>query len=306
MTYQIDIDGEIGIWGYSKRYVKNKISENKGKSISVRMNSLGGSLDHGIEIANQFREHGDVTVYLYGFNASAATVASLGAKKVVMDSSALYLVHKVSNWVSKWGFMNADEIQQVIEDLTKNKKENDKIDLVLARMYARKTKRKCDEIMDVLKEGTWITAQEALEYGFVDEIINNSEEKLNLTERSLEKLNAYRLPPPSNHSKNGTHNNSKPVMNEKYEKVNEALEVKGVEFVNGKANLTEEQLQKLNDKLEQLSKENQEKEETIKNLKENPGDDTTTHHDEDTGTQEEKNNIFSSSKELFNQVKDLI
>lgn len=95
-------------------------------------------------------------------------------------------------------------------------------------------------------------------------------------------------------------------MNEKYEKVNEALEVKGVEFVNGKANLTEEQLQKLNDKLEQLSKENQEKEETIKNLKENPGDDTTTHHDEDTGTQEEKNNIFSSSKELFNQVKDLI
>ena len=33
-------------------------------------------------------------------------------------------------------------------------------------------KKKVDEILPILKEGRWLTAQEALEYGFIDEIID--------------------------------------------------------------------------------------------------------------------------------------
>lgn len=40
--------------------------------------------------------------------------------------------------------------------------------------------QKVDDILDVLKAGRWLTAQEALEYGFVDEIIEGDENKLNL------------------------------------------------------------------------------------------------------------------------------
>ena len=52
-----------------------------------------------------------------------------------------------------WGNYNADQIQQLIDDLKANKLENDKMDLVLANLYANKCKKKVDDILPILKEG---------------------------------------------------------------------------------------------------------------------------------------------------------
>ena len=52
------------------------------------------------------------------------------------------------------------------------------MDLVLANLYANKCKKKVDDILPILKEGRWLTAQEALEYGFIDEIVEDGS-KLN-------------------------------------------------------------------------------------------------------------------------------
>ena len=194
--YNIDIDSFIGPWGYSKQYVKEKLNEFKDQEVKVRINSFGGSLDHGLDMMNRFKEHGKVTVYLCGFNASAATVASLGAKTIKMDANGFYLVHKVSNWVGEWGQMNADELDEVIQRLEKNKQENAKIDLVMAQMYASKTGKSLAEMQEVLTQGAWITAQEALDYGFVDELFNHSD-KMNFTPELEEKFNAFGLPIPS-------------------------------------------------------------------------------------------------------------
>ena len=99
----------------------------------------------------------------------------------------MFLVHKVSNWVDAWGQYNADQIQELINQLKENKLENDKFDIVLANMYANRCKKKVNEILDVLKEGRWLTAQEALNYGFVDEIIEDNE-KIDFVD-AAEKLN---------------------------------------------------------------------------------------------------------------------
>ena len=56
-TYQIDIDGYIGDYAYSKRYVRNILENNKNNDVFARFNSLGGNLDHGIDIAERFRDH---------------------------------------------------------------------------------------------------------------------------------------------------------------------------------------------------------------------------------------------------------
>lgn len=340
-NYQIDIDGYIGDYSYSKRYVKNVLGQNKGKEVSVRLNSLGGSLDHGLDIADQFVEHGNVNVYMFGFNASSSTVASLGAKRVYISDTGFYLAHKVMNWVDAWGYMNADEMADTIADLEQNKKENEKIDLVLAQKYAKKSGKSISEIMNVLKAGAWLNAQEALEYGFVDEIIK-SNEKVNFTPELKEKFNAFGLPLPKepqsetqNNADTGSivktikecfqellpqFNNKKnnPPQVEKmkkdnFKKVNGVLAVEHLEFSNGKVMLSEEELQKIEDSLAEkdnsISEKDKEigrKDEQIKNLKENPGDDTTQVHDGEDDEEGKSNDVYSSSKELFNQVEEYL
>lgn len=192
MNYQLTIDEIIGPWGYSKQYVRNVMTSYKGKHIDVKISSLGGNLDHGLDIRQQFVDHGDVTVYLSGFVASAATVIAMGAKRIVMSKYAMFLVHKCSNFLDVWGSYNADQMQQLIDDLEANKKENDKIDVVLANLYADKCKKKVSDILAILKEGRWLTAQEALDYGFIDEIgePDGKEQKLNFTAEMGAKFNA--------------------------------------------------------------------------------------------------------------------
>ena len=162
MTYNITIDDYIGRWGYSKQYIRNQLSNLKGKSVNVRISSLGGAVDDGLDIRQQFIDHGDVTAYLYGMVASSATILALGAKKVCISKYSMFLIHKVSNWVDAWGSYNADQIEELIDELKANKLENDKFDLVLANMYASKCNKKVDEILPVLKEGRWLTDRKSV------------------------------------------------------------------------------------------------------------------------------------------------
>ncbi|MBO4944612.1 MAG: Clp protease ClpP [Muribaculaceae bacterium] len=194
MNYQLTIDYNIGFWGHSKQYVRNVLGAYKGKHVDVKISSLGGDLDHGLDIRQQFIDHGDVTAYLSGFVASAATIIAMGAQRIVMSKYAMFLVHKCSNFIDAWGNYNADQMQQLIDQLEANKKENDKIDVVLANMYAAKCGKKVSEILNILKEGRWLTADEALSYGFVDEISDlEGETKLNFTSDTERKFNAIGL-----------------------------------------------------------------------------------------------------------------
>ena len=332
MTYNINIDDYIGRWGYSKQYIRNQLAGLKGKPVNVRISSLGGSVEHGLDIRQQFLDHGEVTAYLYGLVASSATIAALGAKKVCISKYCMFLVHKVSNWVDAWGQMNADQIQQLIDDLKENKLQNDKFDLVLAQMYANKCNKQIDEILDTLKAGRWLTAQEALEYGFVDEIIEDAKEdkvnfasftdKLNVLgfpalpqmdnkedkesgwfQRIMEKLDAFS---PLLKSENSTHLINL-IMKKDYQKVNAILNVEGLEFdKDGKVTLTEAQVKALNEKVNALEKEASDKQaevdeltKQVDNLKKADGDETKKN---EGGEGEEVEDIFKQANDLYNSL----
>lgn len=332
MTYNINIDDYIGRWGYSKQYIRNQLAGLKGKPVNVRISSLGGSVEHGLDIRQQFLDHGDVTAYLYGLVASSATIAALGAKKVCISKYCMFLVHKVSNWVDAWGQMNADQIQELIDDLKENKLQNDKFDLVLAQMYANKCNKQIDEILDTLKAGRWLTAQEALEYGFVDEIIEDvKEDKVNLAsftdklnvlgfpalpqmdnkedkepgwfQRIMEKLDAFS---PLLKSENSTHLINL-IMKKDYQKVNAILNVEGLEFdKDGKVTLTEAQVKALNEKVDALEKEASDKQtevdnltKQVENLKKADGDETKKN---EGGEGEEVEDIFKEANDLYNSL----
>ena len=332
MIYNINIDDYIGRWGYSKQYIRNELAKLKGKPVNVRISSLGGSVEHGLDIRQQFVDHGEVTAYLYGLVASSATIAALGAKKVCISKYCMFLVHKVSNWVDAWGQMNADQIQELIDDLKENKLQNDKFDLVLAQLYANKCGKQIDDILDTLKAGRWLTAQEALDYGFVDEIIEDAkDDKINLASFS-DKLNVLGLPalPQIEQKENKeqnwfqrimekldafspavkTENNNhliNLIMKKDYQKVNVILNVEGLEFdKDGKVTLTEDQVKVLNEKLDALEKDASDKQTQVEelttqveNLKKADGDETKKTEGEDNG---EFENIFKEANDLYNSL----
>jgi ATP-dependent protease ClpP protease subunit len=243
-SYVIDIDGFIGEWTSSKYWIKQQLSKNQGKSVAVRVNSLGGLVDDAIDIAAQFEAHGNITVDLFSFNASAATILTLGAAKVRAHSNSLYLIHKALSWVNEWGYMNEDEIAKAIESLKSEQKRNEAITLTIAKMYSKRTGKTLDEIYRLMKEEKWLTAEEAKAAGFVDEIFEDAAIKpVNIHEGKMAALfDAAQLPRPA--ANNVSLNNIS--MKRIFTSVNELLQVEGIEFSEGKCTLTEEQMRVIN------------------------------------------------------------
>ena len=169
-TKTIIIDGYIGPYAYSKQFIRNQLSGNEKNAVLVKVSSLGGSVDDALNIYDQFVEHGNVTAELSAFVASSATLISLGAKTVRMNENSFYLIHKAMNWVDEWGNLNEDQIDELIAKLETQKQQLAKITLQLAKMYVRKTGKTLDEIINLMKQETWLTAEEAKNWGFVDEV----------------------------------------------------------------------------------------------------------------------------------------
>ena len=112
MNYDIIIDQQIGWGASSATYVLERLRELKGRSVRVYVSSFGGNVADAFRIQQAFREHGDGTCYLVSFVASAATLLTLGAKRIILDPSCLYLAHKCSYYIVEFGQMNEDELRE--------------------------------------------------------------------------------------------------------------------------------------------------------------------------------------------------
>ena len=175
-NYNLHLKGYVGGWDFDADYVDYILAKNADKEVHVLIDSLGGSLAKALSIVAAFRNHGNVHVHYVGMNASAATIASLGAKHVSIDSSAMYLVHKCSMEFFQWASANSDKLQSIIEEAQQMKSDLEKMDANVAQMYASKCKRKPCDLLALMQKGGWLTAKEALEWGFVDEVTSYQED----------------------------------------------------------------------------------------------------------------------------------
>lgn len=200
-TYHIDIDSYIG-YPISKGYVKSKLQPMKGKPCTVRINSYGGDVQTALDIRQQFIDHGQVTAYIIGMTASAATILAMGARKVVMSRYALMLVHPCSAGVSEWGYYNKEELAKAIEGLRKTQADLKTLDRVVASIYAAKVGySNADSMEALMHEARWIGAEEALRLGLIDEIDPDEEQpdptKEPMTDAQREHIVACGLPVPT-------------------------------------------------------------------------------------------------------------
>lgn len=175
-NYQLHLKGFVGGYDFDADYVDYILSKNEGKEVHVLIDSLGGRSNTALSIFSAFKRHGNVNVHFVGMNASAATIASLGAKHITMDASAMYLVHKCSIGFFEWGQLNSDGLQALIDNIEHQKADLDKLDANIAQMYATRCKKEPAELLNLMKAGGWLTAQEALTWGFVDELTDYEDE----------------------------------------------------------------------------------------------------------------------------------
>ena len=175
-TYNISLKGYVGGYDFDRSTVDRELAKNEGKQVNVLIDSLGGSLATGLSISAAFKNHGNVNVHFVGLNASAATIASLGAAHISIDAGAMYLVHQCSMAFFEWGSLNSAQFATLIADCEKIKADLDKLDLNCAQLYAARCKRKTEDLLALMKVGGWLTAKEALDWGFVDEITDLADE----------------------------------------------------------------------------------------------------------------------------------
>lgn len=145
----------------AKKFVE-EINDLDVSTIALRINSPGGSVFDGTAIFNAIVRHkATVTTYIDGLAASIASVIALAGDKVVMADNAMFMIH--NPWTVAVG--NSDDMRKTAEVL-------DKIRDVMVRVYDKKASLEADAIRDAMAEETWYDADEALEAGFVDEVVD--------------------------------------------------------------------------------------------------------------------------------------
>ncbi|WP_283572428.1 head maturation protease, ClpP-related [Streptococcus agalactiae] len=151
-----------GMEATSAKSIINQLPEDSS-DIVLEVNSNGGLVTVGSEIYTALRNYkGKVTAEVTGIAASAASVAVMGADKVVMSPTAQMMVHKaLFNWVSG----NSDDLDKASNAL----KSSDK---AIVNAYVAKTGKSEDEIMDLMRNETFMSAREAVENGFADEVMS--------------------------------------------------------------------------------------------------------------------------------------
>lgn len=167
----IDIRGMIDGYGYQLSNVRYLLKQNKGKQVLCRVNSFGGSVNDAMMISQEFADHGNVTVRFLGFCASAATWMAFGAKRIEMAEDAFWLCHKSSVTVDIWKQMNSDDLEATIKQLQKDKKNQEAIDLTIAKKYADRSGKSVEDMLALMNEARWLKAEEVKALGFVDDIV---------------------------------------------------------------------------------------------------------------------------------------
>lgn len=173
MKYDLIISGTIGSWGCSADYVQYVLNNHKDTDVHVAICSLGGFVDDGLRIYQQFIDHGKVHCHFIGMSASAATFIAMGAVSVDMAKNSLILIHNASGYLDEWGRYNKEQLDSLIEQLKFQRNQLSTIDDVIAQIYADKSGKPVDDVKRKMKVAAWIKPADAVDFGLVDSVVES-------------------------------------------------------------------------------------------------------------------------------------
>lgn len=145
----------------AKRFAEELKAAGKVNEIVLRINSAGGSVFEGLAIYNVLKAHSaKKIVYIDGIAASIASVIAMAGDIRYMPANALIMVHDPTGFV----LGDAEDMRKMAETL-------DKIKASIVGIYVDATGRGEEYIRAMMKEETWLSAEEAVNAGFADEVL---------------------------------------------------------------------------------------------------------------------------------------
>jgi ATP-dependent Clp protease, proteolytic subunit ClpP len=154
-------------WGdtISAKEVTEYLADLDVENINVYINSNGGVVDTAIAINNALRRHkAKVTVNIDGIAASAATLITCAGDTVKMPKNALFMIHNPLTIAMG----DSEEMRKQADVLEKYKNS-------IMETYLQKVNIDKEKLSELMDNESWLSAEEALEYGFIDEIIENTD-----------------------------------------------------------------------------------------------------------------------------------
>lgn len=153
------------------------------QEINVYINSDGGDVFAGQAIYSMLKRHkAKINVYIDGLAASMASVIAMVGDTIYMPKNAMMMIH--NPWTIAGG--NANDFRSLAEEL-------DKIRESMIATYKDKSGLEEDKIIELLDAETWLTAEDALSYGLIDEIEQEKEIAASLKGKGLLIINGQEL-----------------------------------------------------------------------------------------------------------------
>lgn len=141
--------------------VVDALNELNGEDVQVTINSGGGSVYDGSEIYTELKDYpGNVEVRIVGLAASAASVIAMAGDTVRISPTAELMIHNAA----MLAVGDHNDMQKASEMLKITNKS-------ISAAYRHKTGLSEEELLNLMEEETWLTAETAKEKGFVDEIM---------------------------------------------------------------------------------------------------------------------------------------
>jgi len=149
--------------------INSALLEASGQPVVLNISSEGGDVFEGLSMADLISSYpGEVTAKGIGIVASIATVVMLAADKSLMSKNGFFMIHNC--WGMSMG--NKEEMMKMID--LYEKVDEQMLNIYVAKIKnsgklvdgdIKKTKKMVAEMMTA---ETWMTAQEAYNYGFID------------------------------------------------------------------------------------------------------------------------------------------
>lgn len=167
----IDFFGPVDIENIDLEGFAKELNKVQGQELEILINSPGGDIFDGVAIADLIqRREAHTTTTAIGLAASIATVVLMAGDTVQMSESATIMIHDA------WTFEAGDS-----ETLKKTAETLDKMSEIIANIYTNQIEKAGKLLKDrdttkkmirkLMKNETWLNANEALNIGLIDKII---------------------------------------------------------------------------------------------------------------------------------------
>jgi ATP-dependent Clp endopeptidase proteolytic subunit ClpP len=161
-TAHVYIYDEIGYWGNTASEFVAEIKAVTASNIVLHVNSPGGDVFDGMAIMNAIRNHpATVRAEVDGVAASAASFIIQGADRIIMQPGSQLMIHDAQGIA----YGNAADLRELADEL-------DRCSDDIAGIYASRAGGTKEAWRKKMLATTWYSAEEAVEEGLADEVLD--------------------------------------------------------------------------------------------------------------------------------------